>query len=117
MSELQEFDADCNKIVDLSFILGFPKIEQVNVKENSISHIPKMELEYLENLYLVKNEIKNINEFAESFLPQLKVLDLEKNKIKELPVLTFEELVELDVSENELEHIGNLYKSTQMYKI
>ena len=100
MKELQELEANYNEITDLMFMTELPKIEQVDLEHNKVSHIPSLELEYLENILLCHNEISDLSLFAESFLPRLVSLDIANNKVKEIPILKFEELKDLDLSQN-----------------
>ncbi|KAF7675368.1 Protein phosphatase 1 regulatory subunit SDS22 [Astathelohania contejeani] len=103
---LEELDLNDNKITVIKDLENTPNLKVLDLSFNCISHIPDINLIFLEELYLICNDITEISGLN---LPSLKKLDIASNnisKIKNLELLV--NLEELYLGNNDIEVLENI---------
>ncbi|XP_054280915.1 protein artichoke-like [Macrosteles quadrilineatus] len=102
---LRLFNISYNNITnDKEFILK-GNVIVLDIRENKLSHVPIIEMDALEELYLSHNQIKNLKEKHFASLLNLTILDLRANCLNNLEEKVFQGLNRLqwlDLSENNL---------------
>ena len=83
MPYISKIDCSTNAIKDISIFAidnSFQFLQILNLKQNRIKVLPKMDAVYLEEINLSENRINDCSQFIG--LPRLKKLNLNQNKIK-----------------------------------
>ncbi|MCB0364532.1 MAG: trypsin-like serine protease [Bdellovibrionales bacterium] len=88
---------------NLSFLDGFSKLTELDVRGNSLSELgPALQLRSLQTLHASGNQLEHVSGIEE--LKNLMILNLATNGIRQMPLLkNLERLVQLDVSANRLD--------------
>ena len=106
VSSIQHIDLDYNRIGDFHHEL-LPNLRSFSMSHNELKSLCNTKCQYrdmslrsmpqLEELYLTKNLIGNIDEDAFEFLVHLRIVDLGYNLIKNLSRFTFDYMKNLEV--------------------
>jgi len=108
---LEELDLSRNNFNNVSGIHFemFPSLRVLLLDYNKLSYAPILNLQWLNELSICYNMIKNIKPNSFGYLTSLKKLSLKGNKIERLEKEIFsrlEKLEYLDLSENRLSHLS-----------
>lgn len=102
---IEYLDVSDNIIKDVELIDTIEDMEILDLSYNLLSKVPKLNTEKLKELYLIANDIENIENIE---FPSLIKLDLASNGIKKLENLKCEKLKELYLGNNKISKIENL---------
>lgn len=82
--DLKLLDLSYNNLSKFNKSLRAPKLTEINLSKNKITHIPIFKNEYLKNLDLSRNQLISFPDILDK-LPLLKILNVSQNELTSFP--------------------------------